>query len=59
MFWEEFYYFKSKFWPESLTGPKSNAQSIYTTKHSTETTDTISGLHEERGKESRKGDGKS
>jgi hypothetical protein len=50
MFLEEFYYFKSKFWPESLTGLKSNALSIIYNQAFNRNTDAISGLHEKRGK---------
>jgi hypothetical protein len=41
---------QSKFWPESLTGPKRNVLNIIYNQAFNRNTDAISGLHEKRGK---------
>jgi hypothetical protein len=41
---------QSKFWPESLTRPKSTALNIIYNQAFNQNTDAISGLHEKRGK---------
>jgi hypothetical protein len=51
--------FQSKFWPESLTGLKSNAWSIYTTKNSTEILMPFQDYMRKGARKGRKGDEKS